>query len=158
MVSISSGTSLFVSIETLVVRQSTLTSHVPQTQVTYSLSLNLTRTLLLLNTSEKQDFFDKFMFINTYISADYVLCFLVCVYYNNIARNILWYVHCVGSFILSVCVFVSVKLLIEFFLYLLYYKLKFLPFCNIILCMPHKLNLLLPNLIIYSTVLCLNLH
>ena len=131
MVSISSGTSLFVSIETLVVRQSTLTSHVPQTQVTYSLSLNLSRTLLLLNTSEKQDFFDKFMFVNTYISA-YVLCFLVCVYYNNIARNILWYVivfTVLGhSFYVSVCAFVSVKLLIEFFFFTYYASQNFYPF------------------------------
>ena len=122
MVSISSGTSLFVSIETLVVRQSTLTSHVPQTQVTYSLSLNLSQTLLLLNTSEKQDFFDKFMFVNTSISA-YVLCFLVCVYYNNIARNILWYVIVFTvfghSFYLCVYLYQS-SYWSSFFLYLLY--------------------------------------
>ena len=130
MVSISSGTSLFVSIETLVVRPSTLTSHVPQTQVTYSLSLNLSRTLLLLNTSEKQDFFDKFMFVNTYISA-YVLCFLVCVYYNNIARNILWYVvvfTVLGhSFYLCVCICIS-QATDRVFFFTYYTSQNFYPF------------------------------
>ena len=62
-----------------------------------------------------------------YISAYYVLCIIVCVYYNNIARYILWYVivFTVLGHSFYLCMYLSVKLLIFFFLYLLY-KRKFL--------------------------------